>query len=278
MSTLLSFGLTLALAQAEVAAPSTPEPAPPSRCDRDEAAGLPMGPVAFGFSTADFSSARRACPRSEVGLGVRGLGIIDTPNFYGNVGAQALVFGSVALTPKTELFGTLEALTIGFTQNATLTKTEFTLGHFTAGVSQVVYGSERLSGALVGRVLLPTSFEIPGMRLLGADVGHTVSFRPLRWLEVHGSASVELTFGVGQARSDPRVAGALIAGAMWQPTSWFGLVVDLAGRFGRINALAPLAGVRFRIGSFGIELAAGLPIVGNDRHDFAGTARFSWRF
>lgn len=247
-------------------------------CVSADARGLPEGPIAMGYVEADLASGRRACPRNEVGLGVRGLGIIDTPAFYGDVGAKGSLFGSWAVRPTTELFATLEAVSFGFTQNATLTKTEITLGHMTAGVAQVVYDTERLSGAITGRVLLPTSFEIPGMRLVGAEFGHTVSWRPKSWLEVHGIASIDLTLGLGGARSDPRIGALGLVGAMWQPTSWFGLVLDVSGRAGRISYLAPTIGARFRISSFGIELGGSLPIVGNDRHDFVASGRFSWRF
>lgn len=256
---------------------ATPVPVA-SACASTDADALPIGPIALSYSTGDFSAGRRACGRTEVGLGVRGLGIIDTPNFYGNVGAQGVLFGSWAVTPKTELFASLEAVTFGFTQNATLTKTSATLGHLTAGIGQRIYETSTLAGTMTARLLFPTSFEIPGMRLLGAEVGHAVSYRPLSWLEVHGAAGIELTAAVGLGPSDPRVAGYAVAGAMWQPTNWFGVVLDLSGRVGRISSLSPIAGVRFRIKSFGIEVGGGLPIVGNDRHDFAGTARFSWRF
>lgn len=266
---------TAALAQ-EVSQPVVELPR--GGCVATEARGLPEGPLAMGYVEADLASGRRACPRNEVGLGVRGLGIIDTPAFYGDVGAKGALFGSWAVRPTTELFATLEAVSFGFTQNATLTKTEITLGHMTAGVAQVLYDTEKLSGALTGRVLLPTSFEIPGVRLVGAELGHTVSWRPKTWLEVHGAASINLTAGLGAARSDPRVGALGVVGAMWQPTSWFGLVLDVSGRAGRVSYLAPTLGARFRISSFGLELAGSLPVVGNDRHDFVASARFSWRF
>ncbi|MCU0695791.1 MAG: hypothetical protein MUC96_04580 [Myxococcaceae bacterium] len=247
-------------------------------CVADDAAGLPEGPVAVGLGLADFGTGRRACARTEVGLGVRGAGIIDTPNFYGNVGAQGVLFGSFALRPTTELFASLEAVSFGFTQNATLTTTQLTFGHLTAGATQVVYGLERLTGAITGRLLLPTSFEVPGMRLVGAEVGHTFSFRPNGWLEVHGAVGAEVTAAVGAARSDPRFGGFLLGGASLQPVSWFAFVLDVTGRVGRVSSLAPAAGLRFRIASFGIDVGGTLPVVGNDRHDFAATARFSWRF
>ncbi|MBM4783639.1 MAG: hypothetical protein GQE15_38715 [Archangiaceae bacterium] len=273
---LMALVSTAALAQ-EVSQPVA-DVTPRGGCVAEDSRGLPEGPLGVGYVEADLAVGRRPCPRTEVGLAVRGAGIIDTPNFYGNVGAQGALFGSWAVRPRTELFASLEAVSFGFTQNATLTKTEITLGHMTAGVSQVLYDTERLTGAFTGRVLLPTSFEIPGMRLVGAEVGHAVSWRPKTWLEVHGAASVDLTLGLGAARSDPRVGGFAVVGAMWQPTTWFGFVLDVNGRIGRVSYLAPTIGARFRISSFGIEVGGSLPIVGNDRHDFVASLRFSWRF
>lgn len=264
---------------AEVTAPPA-EPMPGSLrggCVSPSSFGLPEGPISLGHADADLATGRRACPRNELGLAVRGLPIIDTPNFYGNISAQAVLFGSWAVRPGTELFASLEALSVGFTQNATLTKTAFTLGHLTAGATQVVYDTSKLTGAMTGRVLLPTSFEIPGMRLVGAELGHTVSYRALSWLEVHGAATIELTAGLGAARSDPRIGALGTVGAMWQPNDWFGLVVDVAGRAGRVSYLAPAIAARFKVSSLGIEVGVSRALVGNDRHLLVGGLRLSWR-
>src|SRR5262245_61507684 len=45
-----------------------------------------QGPVASGFFDADFATGRRACPRTEMGLGLQGGAAIDLPNFYGQLG------------------------------------------------------------------------------------------------------------------------------------------------------------------------------------------------
>ncbi len=289
VASVLFASISLAQGEAATVAPATPAPAPapdpaetapsfdpPPLCST--ATGLPAGPAGFGYVEADLATGRRACPRTELGLGVRGGAIIDTPNFYGNLGGQAQLFGSWAFRRKTELFATLEPVTFGFTQNATLTKTEATFGHFTAGISQVVYEGSTIAGAVTGRVLLPSSFEIPGMRLMGVEAGHSVSFRPRRWIEVHGTASLDLTFAIGPARPDPRIGGFLVAGAAWEPVDWFALVVDVSGRVSRVSYLAPMAALRFKVASLGIELGASLPLVGNDRHDFVGGLRVSWKF
>src|SRR5262249_53954180 len=123
---------------------SEPEPL---ACRRWKARGLIQGPVSVGHAAADLALGPPARPRSEVGLGFNFGAIIDTPNYYGNVGIQALVYGSWALDEKTEIFATLEALDSQFVQNATLSGTRMSLGNMTLGVSRQVYQTSALAGA-----------------------------------------------------------------------------------------------------------------------------------
>ncbi len=257
----------------EAAAPRTPEPG----CSRWPAKALPEGPVSLGYAEADLAVGRRACPRSEVGLGVRLGATIDTPDFYGAIRADAVVFGSWALSPRWELFATLEAVTFTFAQNAVLTSTRITLGHATAGTTYVLYAGEALTISGSVRALLPTSFEIPGARLLGGEVGTSASWRPRRWLEVHGYVGGDLTGAVGRAAGYLRGGGILLAGAQLSPFDWGALVVDVTGRLGTISYLAPSVALRFRVGAVGLELGATLPLVGTDRHDVIAGLRAAWR-
>jgi hypothetical protein len=149
--------------------PSYP-PEPPQGCAAREANGLGEGPVALGYAEADVATGRRACPRTELGIGGRFGAIIDTPDFYGALNVQGVVFGSYALRDTTELFATLEAVSFTFAQNAVLTSTQITLGNMTAGATQVLIEQGHFVGGVSARILLPTSFEIPGARLLGGHV------------------------------------------------------------------------------------------------------------
>jgi hypothetical protein len=239
---------------------------------------LPEGPAAVGFLEADWSTGRRACPRTEVGLGGRFAAIIDTPGFYGNLAVNGLVFGSWAVRPDLELFGTLEAVSYNFAQNAVLKATQLTLGNLTAGASWAYLRTSRFTSALTGRLLLPTSLEIPGAHVAGIEVGDNASLRPLSWLEVHGYLGAEFTAAFSRAESLPRVGGVLLAGVALSPVEWGALVVDLNGRLGPNTWLAPAVGLRFKIFRLGIELSATLPVAGSDRHNFLFGGRFSWRF
>ncbi|MBX7101526.1 MAG: hypothetical protein K1X89_27680, partial [Myxococcaceae bacterium] len=219
-------------ATAEVATPApAPEPIrdrdmfPPWSCDQARAEAKLDGPVALGSFEADLATGRRVCPRTEIGLGGRFAAIIDTPNFYGNLGIDGDLFGSYALTPSTELFGHLEAVQFTYVQNASLKGTSLTLGHMTAGVTHT-FDADReahLRHGVSARVLLPTSFGIPGVHLVGAEVGHVGSWRAprsWRWLEVHSYLGANLTAGLGAGPALPFATGTLVLGAQLSPFDW----------------------------------------------------------
>ncbi|MFO0600159.1 MAG: hypothetical protein U0228_32925 [Myxococcaceae bacterium] len=246
-------------------------------CARWRAEGLGEGPIALGYAEADLATGRRACPRTELGIGGRFGATIDTPDFYGALAAQGVIFGSYALRDTTELFGTLEVITFNFAQNAVLTSTSLTLGHLTAGATQVLFRGDTVVAAVTGRVLLPTSFEIPGARLLGGELGANLSWRPSRWLEVHGALGGNLTGAVGRGPALVRGTALLLGGAQLSPFDWGALVVDLSGRLGPVSSFAPTFALRFKIARLGIELAGTLPLAGTDRHDFIAGLRLNWR-
>ncbi|MCC6336345.1 MAG: hypothetical protein IT380_20460 [Myxococcales bacterium] len=267
---------------APAAVPEVTQARPPPEefagCNQGPAHGLPEGPVALGYFEADMATGRRACPRTEVGLGGRFGASIDTPNFYGNLGINGLLFGSFAVRPDVELFATLEAANFTYTVNAVLTATQLTLGNFTLGGAYQVLNRGTVMGGVSARLLLPTSFETPGARAVGGELGFAASWRPKGWLEVHGYLGADVTSAFSRANPYTRFGGLLMAGAQLQPVSWFAFVLDLTGRLGEVSYFAPTAGLRFRIFKFGIEVGATLPLAGNDRHDFIMGARFSWRF
>lgn len=258
------------------------EPAPdvvqPSGCGRWRSKGLPEGPISLGYAEADMAVGRRACPRTEVGLGGQFGAIIDTPDFYGTLNVSGRLSGSYALRDTTELYATLEAVSYTFAQNAVLTSTQLTLGDLTFGGTQVIFNTDRFIGSITGRVLLPTSFEIPGARLLGLELGAIGSWRPLDWFELHAYLGGDFTGTLGRVGLLPRGGGTLMAGVQLSPFDWGGLVVDLTGRLGPTTYLAPTVGLRFAISRFGIELGGGLPLLGSDRHNFLLAGRFTWRF
>ena len=252
--------------------------AEPTGCGAWRAAGLNEGPVALGYAEADVATGRRACPRTEIGLGARFGAIIDTPGFYGAVSVNGLLYGSYALRPTTELFATLEAVNFNYGVNAVLTSTQLTLGNMTAGATQVLVQNGNFVGSVSARILLPTSFEIPGAHVMGGELGASASWRPKQWLEVHGYLGGDLSAAIGRAAALTRGGAILLAGAQLSPFDWGAVVVDLSGRLGPLTYFAPTIGLRFKVAKLGIELGATLPVAGTDRHTIIGGLRLNWRF
>jgi hypothetical protein len=276
---------TAAQAEAPVEVKLEPPPAAPvdgegpdeDVCAAGATSGMQEGPAALGYFQADLATGRRVCPRTELGLGARFGATIDVPNFYGNLGVNGLLFGSLAVNRRLELFATLEAVNFTYLQTA-LKQTNLSVGNLTVGGTWLAYRAPRFAGAASLRLLLPTSFEIPHARLVGAELGHTSTWRPLGWLEVHTALGVDFTAAISAGASLPWFGGTLLVGAQLTPLPWFSAVVDLAGHLGPISFLAPTVALRFKVASLGIELAGTLPLAGSDRHDFIAGVRFSWRF
>lgn len=247
-------------------------------CSRWRHQGLMEGPIQIGYHDADLTLGRRACPRTEVGVGARFGAMIDTADFYGGLELETVITASLAFTDKIELFLLLEPVVYQYMQNASLKGSQVVFGHLTVGGSYMLYENDRTIGGVSARLLLPTSFAYAGARLLGVDVGYNFSWRAKDWLEVHTWVGADFTLGLNGAEAFPRVGGIVSVGAQLSPFDWGALVVDLTGRLGMDHSyLAPLVALRFRIARFGIELGGTLPIVGNDRHDFIAGLRVVYR-
>lgn len=238
---------------------------------------LQEGPVVLGYAQVDVATGRRVCPRTEVGIGGTFGAIIDTPAFYGLLTVDGLVFGSFAIDEKTEVFATLAPVEYQYAQNGPLKATRLYFADMTIGATRHLHGNDSFLGAVSARLLLPTSFGIPGARQAGIELGHASSWTPLRWLEVHTWLGGDFSFGLGNAPAVPALGGTLTVGAQVAPVDFAALVVDLTGHLGRLSYFAPTAALRFRIYAVSIDIGATLPLAGNDRHDLIFGARFALR-
>jgi hypothetical protein len=250
-------------------------------CEQWIAPALAEGPITFGYLSADVATGRRACPRTEVGLGAQGGAIVETANFYGAVTGAGLITGSYAVRPDLEVFATLEALRFQFVQNATLTGTTLSLGQLTAGATYVALARGPLVVSPSVRLELPTSFASPRTRTVGGEVGAAMLYRPVPRFEVHGYAGADVSAGVGAAAAQPRAGFLLNVGTEYALCSGFAAVLDANAHFGHravLDYVAPAIGLRFRAGEhFGAELGASLPLLGAERALAVGGLKLTYR-
>ena len=271
--------LLLLLTRAAVADPAVvaPEPIPESGCARWREPGLVDGPVSMGLFQGELGTGRRACPRSELALGVRAGAIIDTPNFYGNLAVDAILEGSMTVRDRAELFVSIPFLNWQYVQSSVLTGTQTRLGAMSVGGSLIALDRRGVVLSPYARVLLPTD-----ARTAGAEAGLALSARGVRvrTLGAHAVVAGDVSGGIS-GPSSVRGGALLILGLEWTPVRWFGLMVDLQSHLGyraALDWLAPAAALRFRIWrGLGLELSTLVPVAGADRHDVALRLRLSLR-
>lgn len=249
----------------------------PEGCREWIAPGMPEGPVVLGFNEADVATGRRTCPRTELSIGERLGATIDTADFYGQIAATTLVSGSFAQAPNRELFFTLEALHYGWAVNAVIQSTDLGFGQLTVGASQVVASGASWATATSARLMLPTSM-LSSVRVVGAEIGQAVTFRPTSNFEFHGYVGVDGSAAVF-VRPQP-LGGVLVnAGLQFSPFTRASIVLDVNGRFGGFSSyLAPSIALRFRIVErIGLEIAGTRPLFGTDRRTAIAGLRLSYR-
>lgn len=247
----------------------------------DAAAGLSTGPLQAGPGDGDLGVVRRALPRTEAAIAIRPAAIVDTPGFYGMIGAALEVSGSYQLDARREVFASVNALQLRFIQNATLTKTQLALGATSLGYSTSRLVGERAVARFV-RLHLPTSTEYPHAPPYGVEGGLSGRGDVTPSLSWHGGLSAAVTFAQSAAAgTHPQALVSLLAGGAWTPRTWLSIVVDLAARLGPLSTLellAPGLGLRFRAGDLGFELQAVVPVAGSSRLAGLGSLRAAYRF
>lgn len=257
---------TLALAMLAAALPAWGQTE--EGCQKWIAPGLGEGPIALGLYEADTVTGRRACPRSEIGLGTRAGAVVDTADFYGAIALDGWLFGSYAHSSRLELFGTFEAVHYQYVQNATIKGAVTSVGQLTAGAAYLTLSNPGLLITTTVRAMLPTAMYTPNVRTLGLEAGESFSYRPGQKLELHAHLAGDLSLGLSAANPFPRAGVLLNAGLQYSPWTRLGLVLDANGRLGSTSYLAPAAALRMRLfEGLGAELGAMLPLWGTDRHD-----------
>lgn len=253
-----------------------------SRCQSSGKNAL-FGPTTVAsFHDAELARARRSCVRSEAGFGLRVAPVIDTPDFYGNIQAAGELYGSYALSDRLEVFGALELARFDYVVNATLTSTQVSLGHATAGIAWNAVNSDELMVTPIARVVLPTSFVSQNVRTTGIELGAAASYLATGALELHAHVGVQGTAGLSSGPALPTGGAFATVGLSFAPFSWGAVVLDLqAHAFERdtLDYVAPTFALRFNPWrKLQIEAGAGLPLLGADRRMLIGGLRAGWAY
>lgn len=275
---------TRALALAPLAALVAALLASPARagvCDAPTG-GLATGPVPVGFGPGTFGVPRRACPRTEVALGAMAGAIVEPENFYGNIDASALVGGSLALSPRLEVFGAVEPL-LYRTVISSFSADHLGVGHTSVGATFVVVGGEALSVGVTSRLTLPTALGYYKNAFpVGVESGLVFALAPLDFLRLHAQASGLGSVALTAGDPNPRAGLLGLVGGELRFGEWASLVADVRARAlydADLDALSAALGLRARVwGGLGAELGVLVPLAGRERAAGIGTLRISYRF
>lgn len=245
------------------------------RCSRGRA-GVPL-PVALTMGPADFGTTPAPCSDPRVGVDLRGAALIDEPDFYGALAAEAVISGTVPITRRLWLTGALTALRYRYVQNATLLATDLGLGPSDLGlhVGLIAQGDLRVSTYV--RVLLPTETPTQYALRTGIEAGVAALWTPHRRVNLLGGLSVpvEISFLGGHGLAYGSVRASIDAAALI--STWFEPVLGVEVRVGNdpggpLEYVAPRLSLRAHLGrGAALHLTAIAPLGGIERT----LARFS---
>jgi hypothetical protein len=238
-------------------------------------AALQGAPIALTLGLADFGATPPSCASTGVALEARGSALIDTPDFYGALTAEAVLTGTFALGEATWVSAAVSALRYRFVQNASVVGTELGLGPTSVGLHRVMLRGARWRVAPYGRLLLPTETGRHFSLQLGLEAGASGSFEPMPGLSLGGGLSLPVTAVVLGERTLWQLAPRASLDATYAPWRWLELAGGAELRLaleGGLDFVAPKVAVRlYPWRTLHVQLAGMMPLAGLERTDFRGS-------
>jgi hypothetical protein len=234
-------------------------------CDRFE-----LAPASVGVRDAAIDRARSACTGWSESAGLTAQVLIDEPEFYGTLAASAS--GEVSTVVRGfEMTWRVRVVDYRFAQNAVVTASELTLGPIEFGMARSVRAGPRL-------VWTPF-FRIEGLNTRtghselteAVAVGITGTYELGPRLIGHGRLLAHAWVSAPLDDLTWRAAGLASGDVGWSARPWLAVLAGVelqAGwyRSGLDHGLARV-GVRFRKCLGTVDIAAALPLLGEERAD-----------
>jgi len=242
------------------------------------------GPLPAGIGPADFGAIPEACPAAEVTLRLRGTLLVASsgPDFYGNVGAGAMVRARFSLSARMWMSLALDAATFRYVANAVVTSSGVAAGPPTVGLYRGLALGSNLDLAVYGRALLPFDGARHDGFETGLEVGTTarIAYRARIGVDAGLALVAPLDVAGGQMHRYLRPAGLL---EVWYaPRSWVALVAGAGARAEVApdvspTSVAPRIAARFAMRHRAwLAVLAEVPVVGTDRTDLVAGLYAGW--
>jgi hypothetical protein len=239
------------------------------------------GPMMVPLQQADFGVFRRACPRSEVALGVGGRAIVEEENFYADLRGNGRLDVSTQPFDALELHLSLEPLF--YEQVIQSFRASHTgLGDASVGATLLAFTSDFLALSILTRATLPTAWGYyRNAHPFGFDAGLLLLLEPVTGVRLHAGVLALGSVAVTRADPDPRPGLGANLGMDFVIFDWLSIVTDLNGQALLRDPLDRITigfGARASLGDAALEFGTAIPVAGADRHLGAALLRISYRF
>jgi hypothetical protein len=246
-----------------------PSLATAQRCSRGRAGVLL--PIQLTVGVSDFGVTPSTCSDLRIALDVRAGAIIDTADFYGALGGEAVISATLPLGQRIWITAGVTPVRFRFAQNATLVATGLSVGASDVALNVGLLARTDLRLSTYLRVLVPTETGMQYAVRTGIEPGLSLAWRPnTRWSLLGGfSLPIEFSFlgGRGTSYGSARTS---IDGAVLIST-WFEPLLGIEARIGNdpdgaIEYIAPRFSLRFHLGRGVMVHLSGLaPLLGIER-------------
>jgi hypothetical protein len=222
-----------------------------------------------------------ACPRTDLGLRLRGELLIDTPDFYGVVTVGTTLRGRWRFRDRWVVSLALDPATFRLAVNAVVTGSGVGVGPATVGV-QRMFRLRQVAVSPYARLLLPLDSARHQGALWGGELGAAAAWRGGSKLSLRGGLAAPATLAMvgGHGHGALRPGG--LAEAVYAPRAWIALAAGVAVR-AQVSPPAHLLAVAPRLGAdlltrrgwrFGLGLDRA--VAGDDRTDLTVALFAGW--
>ena len=232
-------------------------------------------PVALAWRESGIDAPRSACLHADLGVTLGGRMVLDTDNFYGSLVGTTVASARFLESDQLEWGFALRLLDLTFVQNAVLKVDEVGYGPISA---HVAYGSRGRIFKVPRRSAYYARVELPftRSRLDGStgalQLGVADTWRLTARIRFYSHAAALAWYASSTSGRDFRTAIMGAADVGYAPVHWLGLTAGLDVQLGYFGYDAPVMAVHgsahWRVkGLWRVELAAGTPLLGDERAD-----------
>jgi len=234
-----------------------------------------LAPSAVSLRDTGLDQNRSACAMDAISIGTRTQATIDTPNFYGTLGASLMLDYRYLHAAGFEFSVGARLLDYRFAQSAVFTEGEFSVGPISVGVlrprSTQWWGIPVAIGHAI-RFEVPYTNSSDENLTVAASPTFLVTLTPASTFHIHSRIAALLWSVLPEAGADSRAALLASTDIAYAPASVFALTTGIEAQGGwygvGLDHIQARAGFRTGIGAVGaLEVSAGTTLAGAERND-----------